>query len=91
MTDDAFDQTLDDIRDRYKVGHVTISADGSRVEVLVGVDYDNNKDMCTYSKALLRDIEDRLAPFGLSFAGSDVEDSDHDDCDAVEIWIFVRY
>jgi hypothetical protein len=87
-----FTAAISHISNLDNVRRVSVSDDGSRVAVCVGVYYDNNRsgDLRACSEALFVDIDERLLPFGFIHMDSEVDESDAGDCDAIEVWIFVR-
>lgn len=91
MTTAQFDTAIDTIRNLDNVRRVSVSDDGSRVAVSVGVDYEVGCGRYRYrasSSTLFVDIIDLLAPFGFVHMDSVVDESDPGDCDAVEVWLF---
>ena len=90
MTTDQFDTAISHISNLDNVRRVTVSGDGSLVEVFARVYYNNNGDMQRGSEVLFDDIVARLKPFRLIPKDSVVIDSDLSDSGVIEVWIFSR-
>jgi hypothetical protein len=92
MTTANFTAATSHIRNLHNVRSVTVSDDGSRVAVSVGVYYDNDGsgDLRACSESLFVDIDERLLPFGFIHMDSEVDESDPGDYHAIEVWIFSR-
>lgn len=90
MTTDQFDTAIKHINNLPNVRRVTVSGDGSLVEVFARVYYDRSGDLRHCSEVLFGDIVARMKRNGFIRKDIVVIDDDACDFDATEVWIFSR-